>query len=426
MSDDAASTLNRLRIATVTPEGGGEWTIANIRKVGVVRIDGQQILIRPKVPISQLFFMMQFALNPKFWLNEEIQLDSDKNLLNAMAVAFLRQASKIWKQGFVQGYETFEDARPMVRGRIDIAAQIRRQGGLAFPAQVVYDEFTIDVPENRLLFSALQRLLKLPMLDSETRSGLRKLTPLFDGVKLLIPGQELPYIHYTRLNSRYRQALFLSEMILRNSSVEHVKGQLTANAFLFDMWKIFEDFVTVTLAHNFADIGGKAKLQETGTFLDKEGRLALRPDLVWHGPDRRLAIIDAKYKAPDSMKYPNADVYQMLAYCIRFGLTAGHLVYAQGQEHSQLHDIVGHQTIVQCHAVDLELPPPDLLKQMSRLASTIACCAPRPPAQSNSTAGTWRPNSDGGNQSALYSDVQFVVNAHESGTCNELKDWPYT
>ncbi|MBV1777597.1 McrC family protein [Paeniglutamicibacter sp. ABSL32-1] len=372
LSNDAASMLNRLRIATVTPEGGGEWTVANVRKVGVVRIDGQQILIRPKVPISRLFFMMQYAICPKFWLSDEIQLGSDKNLLSAMAVAFLQQISNVRRQGFVQGYETFEEARPMVRGRLDIAAQISRRGGLALPAQVVYDEFTIDVPENRLLFSALHRLLKLPMLDSATRSGLRKLTQSFEGVTLLVPGQELPTIHYTRLNSRYRPALFLSEMILRNSSVEHVKGQLTASAFLFDMWKIFEDFVTVTLANNLADISGKATRQETGAFLDKGATLALRPDLVWHGADQQLAIIDAKYKAPESMKYPNGDIYQMLAYCVRFGLDGGHLVYAQGQEYTRVHDIIGHQTTIHCHAVDLALPPSALLRQMSKLASTIA------------------------------------------------------
>lgn len=33
---DVAAALNQFDIATVTPVGDGDWTIANIRKVGVI------------------------------------------------------------------------------------------------------------------------------------------------------------------------------------------------------------------------------------------------------------------------------------------------------------------------------------------------------------------------------------------------------
>jgi hypothetical protein len=57
LPDDVATALNQLDIATVTPAGGGDWTIANIRKVGVVRVADCQIAIHPKVPVARLFFM---------------------------------------------------------------------------------------------------------------------------------------------------------------------------------------------------------------------------------------------------------------------------------------------------------------------------------------------------------------------------------
>ncbi|MFB9668331.1 McrC family protein [Glutamicibacter nicotianae] len=383
LSNDMASLLNRMRIATVTPAGGDEWIVANVRKVGVIRFGEHQILIRPKVPVSRLFFMMQYALHPKMWLDEPIQLDSDQDLLSVMAMLFLQQVSKIRQNGIIQGYKTFNDALPMMRGRLDIAAQIGRRGGLALPVETVYDEFTTDIPENRILVSALHRLLKLPMLDPAHRAGLHKLSESFVGVNILIPGQELPVIRYTRINARYRQAIFLSEVILRNTSVEQINGNLTARAFLFDMWKVFEDFVTVALSNCFADMDGKATRQETGTFLDEGARLALRPDLVWHGSNQRLAIVDAKYKAPDSANYPNADIYQMLAYCVRFGLNAGHLVYASGPGTDLSHAIIGHASTVHCHAVDLAQPPSELLSQMSSLALKIINSGPHTSTGSN-------------------------------------------
>jgi len=39
-------------------------------------------------------------------------------------------------------------------------------------------------------------------------------------------------------------------------------------------------------------------------------------------------VVDAKYKAEKPSGFPNAGVYQMLAYCLRLGLPEGHLVNA--------------------------------------------------------------------------------------------------
>lgn len=41
-----------------------------------------------------------------------------------------------------------------------------------------------------------------------------------------------------------------------------------------------------------------------------------------------MAVADAKYKRTSHQDYPNADAYQMLAYCTRLGLRRGWLIYA--------------------------------------------------------------------------------------------------
>jgi len=42
-------------------------------------------------------------------------------------------------------------------------------------------------------------------------------------------------------------------------------------------------------------------------------------------PRRPGAVVDAKYKAERASGFPNADLYQMLAYCTALGLRDGHL-----------------------------------------------------------------------------------------------------
>lgn len=369
---DVAAALNQLDIATVTPAGGGDWTIANIRKVGVIQVADCQIAIQPKVPVARLFFMMSYALNRDFWRDEDVTISSDSDMLDTIAVVFLRHVARATRQGLLQGYESYEESLPIVRGRINIPAQIGRRGGLAFPAQVVFDEFTVDIVENRMILSAARRLLKLPMLSHQTRTELRKVTQSLDGVTTLTSGHPLPRVQFTRLNSRYKAAIVLAEIILGNSSIEQDSGETTATGFLFDMWRIFEDFVTTTLAQGLERRGGTAEAQATGTYLDTGSKVTLRPDLLWSDGVRPMAVVDAKYKATKFANYPNADVYQMLAYCVRFGLETGHLVYAKGGEDPQVHEVMGHKASIHCHAIDLNLHPSALLDQVSRLVDKIA------------------------------------------------------
>ena len=77
--------------------------------------------------------------------------------------------------------------------------------------------------------------------------------------------------------------------------------------------------------------GGRVADQDRNHF-DEAGQVRLRPDIVWKIRGSAVAVIDAKYKAEKPAGYPNADLYQLLAYCTVLGLRNGHLVYAKGNE----------------------------------------------------------------------------------------------
>ena len=63
----------------------------------------------------------------------------------------------------------------------------------------------------------------------------------------------------------------------------------------------------------------------------------MRPDFVWSHGGRARVVVDAKYKAEKPSGFPQADLYQMLAYCTVLGLDEGHLVYAKGTEEPAVH-----------------------------------------------------------------------------------------
>jgi 5-methylcytosine-specific restriction enzyme subunit McrC len=100
--------------------------------------------------------------------------------------------------------------------------------------------------------------------------------------------------------------------------------------------------------------------------------VVLRPDIVWKIRGSPVAVVDAKYKAEKPAGYPNADLYQLLAYCTVLGLRAGHLVYAKGNEEPAHHVVRRSGIEIFCHALDLGQPPVVLLSQMRSLAQAIA------------------------------------------------------
>ncbi|MGO4650236.1 McrC family protein [Arthrobacter sp. 2RAF22] len=368
---DIVAALCRLDAATAVPAGTGEWIISNIRKVGVIRLGDCQIEIKPKIPVSRLFFMMSYSTDRAIWKEQDIVIDRDEDLLNTISDAFIRQSARATEQGLLQGYETFEDSQQIFRGRLNVSAQIGRRAGLPLPAQVIFDEYTTDIAENRLLLTAAQRLLRLPSLSRSHRTSLRKLAQRLDGVSEIRPRTPLPPIQFTRLNTRYRPAIVLATLILQNASLEQRHGEITATAFLFDVWRIFEDFLTTALGEHLRSIGGTIEPQAKGQSLDTAGSISLIPDMLWKDTRGVRAVIDAKYKAPKNASYPNADIYQMLAYCTRFALPSGHLIYAKGEEEPRVHEIIGRDTSIYCHAIDLDQIPGALLHQVRRLAFKI-------------------------------------------------------
>jgi 5-methylcytosine-specific restriction enzyme subunit McrC len=291
--------------------------------------------------------------------------------MTAVAYAFARQAERATQQGLLQGYRTIEEALPVVRGRIREVDQMRRHFGLPVPIEVRFDEFTINIAENQLLKAATERLLKLPQLSAAVRRTLRRLLlVLLADVSSLPAGMPLPLWQPTRLNGRYHVALRLAELVLAALSFEQQRGSLRVSGFLFDMAKIFEDFVGVALREAMAPRGGRVSLQYP-TYLDGGSLVPMRPDIVWLHGSRALAVADAKYKAEKPSGPPQADLYQMLAYCTALGLQRGHLIYARGNELPAKYQVINASIEITCHALDIDVSPAQLLCQIDQLAAVL-------------------------------------------------------
>lgn len=92
--------------------------------------------------------------------------------------------------------------------------------------------------------------------------------------------------------------------------------------YVFDRWRIFEDFVTTALSEALWVSGGRC-VPEAALHLDEADRVDLRPDLLWCRNGVAVAVVDAKYK-------PNGPKASQTPTCIKCWPTAPCLDYLRG------------------------------------------------------------------------------------------------
>ncbi|WP_086828634.1 McrC family protein [Streptomyces sp. NRRL B-24572] len=383
-------------LQSAAPDSGreGHWLLRAGSRVGAVRTPGGAVVrIRPKTPVSRLFFLLGFSLDPaRAWRDSKegtVDTGAYDDVVPALAHAVERQIDAALRRGVLQGYREVEETALVVRGRLREAEQIRRHFGRTPPVEIGYDAYTADTDENRILRGAVERLLRLPGVPAPVRRRLAHQRARLADAQPLIRGQELPRWQPSRLNSRYQPALRLAEAVLRGTSPEHRPSEaepLAVDGFLIDMNKLFEDFVTVGLREALREHGLTARLQDPH-HLDTAGLVGMRPDLVVRTGDGRtpVAVVDAKYKVEKADGLLNADLYQALAYATVLGLPESHLVYAAGRRPERCHEVRGtgagqdgRGVRLYQHALDLSREPEDLLSGLRELAGRLAATAAGP------------------------------------------------
>lgn len=375
LTPEGAAAFATTGLVTVTPTSTpGVFTLAATRKIGAVTIDALTVRVEPKTPISRVIWMMGYVRDPAWWSQHTALADTDTDLVAALAEAFVVASERATARGLLSGYREVEDSGPVLRGRLRAGDQITRRFGLALPVEIRYDEYDEDIAENQLLLAATLVLLNSAVVPPRLQTRLARLRRALADVTPPNPGAE-PSPARTRLNERYHWALQLSELITEHQSIEHRIGNVVVRGFVLDMWKVFEDFLMTTTAAAIARRGGSGVRPGSGParYLDHGRSVTIEPDLTWYdSDDKPVAVIDAKYKTTAAGKRgPNADMYQLTAYCTALGLREGHLIYAKGDTASHAVEVVGADITIYCQALDLTTPPAELLASIDVLVETM-------------------------------------------------------
>jgi 5-methylcytosine-specific restriction enzyme subunit McrC len=248
-----------------------------------------------------------------------VQLPRQDDLLTPILVAhFLHLVSTVVRQGLRKGYNPVKrELRGRVKGKIEVAKTLR-QGvlkGRPLAVACAYEDFSVDIPENRLLKQALRfaghHLQRYPALEVEMAPLLRYCEPAFASVSEDGEWHDALNSGRNPLYRSYNEAIRVGQLLLRRfgyslrETDEEAGGKVAVPPHWLDMSRLFELYVLGLLRKQFGQrvLYGKEQAQ---------GKYGL-PDFLLQG--ETPWIIDTKYKrAYQKRDYLIEDIRQLSGY----------------------------------------------------------------------------------------------------------------
>ena len=165
--------------------------------------------------------------------------------------------------------------------------------------------------------------------------------------------QEIDQFSYSRFHADYEAIHQLCRLFVDGASLSDVAGKTQMRTFLVDMNRLFEEFVTASLAHNLPN--EFAVLPQWRMFLSRGRQVAMRPDIVITRNGRPVLVADCKYKVTGVDQFDNHDYYQILAYCTALGINKGLMIVPEHEQPAAAEVAVRQSPItIHRHTISLE------------------------------------------------------------------------
>lgn len=323
------SYSNQINIETPSFLNDHNWILNSKGWVGYIPASDQMhFSLLPKVPIFNLFRMLEYAYRLDFQIHDElISAKSLQDVYERLASILAKRVMARIRKGLYRAYLGEEEALPFVRGRIDISSHLKRPYKVNLPCS--YEEHTSDLEDNQILLWTLSRILKSGVCSDKSIQHLRQARRgllSFSSLKLFSPSECVNRL-YNRLNQDYESLHALCRFFLENTGPTYLAGNNRMLPILVDMDQLFEMFVAewlkINLPPKFA-----IRAQESIQFAS-ESPISIRIDITIEDIDTgsTALILDTKYKTVVS---PSAsDIEQVVAYAEAKSCPKAALVYPE-------------------------------------------------------------------------------------------------
>lgn len=314
--------------------------------VGVIHYEGQTINLLPKIFYdgsettesevkiinSHVLWWLSYCRKLRFpnYLSGLNSQQSD--FFEILIYLFSKYTKELLNSSVYQKYIEVENELSFVKGRLNFNAYINQNlaRGRNHKVNCIYDSFEMDNEFNQCIKNVSKLLLSVTK-DVQTKRNLNDILFLLDEVSdVTISSEECKRIQFNPLFTDFETVRDYCVLFLENSISFNYKNDLKLFAFLLPMEYVFEDFIFGFIDKEIEGVNPKG--QAKGTYLDEAKNFGLKPDLILDLGFKKI-IADTKYKLvysddSDPKKgISQSDLYQMLAYAVRFGIQEIKLFY---------------------------------------------------------------------------------------------------
>jgi 5-methylcytosine-specific restriction enzyme subunit McrC len=309
----------------------GHYRVTPTGHVGTILGPTVRLLIRPKIPIPNLFHLLD-PTGPLPIVEDRTEAATGTAALDFLAGRLARLLAERAAAGLQRDYVEKADSGPFLQGRLDVTAHLREPAGRKDQFHCRYEDFTADIPCNQIPRATAELLLHSPLLGDGLRAVLRQsLRPFAEVHPVTLGPDTFLATGSDRLTQAYRPLLDVCRLLAEALDPGETAGATPGPAFLLDMDRVFEQYVTGGVVRAFAR-NERYTIAAQPPFVANrpvpgQPNIHIRPDLTIDANGRPVVVIDAKWKRRAGCPVVTEDVYQVLAYATALGARRAVLVY---------------------------------------------------------------------------------------------------
>ncbi|NEP21480.1 MAG: restriction endonuclease [Moorea sp. SIO1F2] len=317
---------NQVTVNLEYSKTGDYWQLTSQGWVGYIPLTNElSIQLQPKVPLNNLFGMLDYAYNLRSFhiLEGLIDCKSVEEFYDYLVSILINGIRDRIRQGLYRTYIPTTGQLAYLRGRLDVQQTIQKPWDIKLNCH--YDEHTSDIEDNQIIAWTLHCISRTGLYSAKVSPMLRQAYHALQNLVTLQPYSARDCIgrNYNRLNQNYQRLHALCRFFLEHSGPSHQTGSNTMLPFLVNMAKLYERFVAEWLKSHLPT-GFGIKILER---VDIDKTLYFYIDLVLYeiATEKTCCILDTKYKIPIS---PSRDDFnQVVIYAITQDCQEAVLVY---------------------------------------------------------------------------------------------------
>jgi len=317
--------------------------------VGVIQVGGLTLEILPKADKKSAsdpneYDKWQKVLLRMLSICNLIKLDSvseaslkrrHHSLLDLYFNMYLDEVNNLVRKGLIKKYHKMQGNLHALKGRLVFSKHIHQNlihQERFYTEHQVYD---FEHLHNQILLRALTVLSKVST-NSTIIDSINRVKLDFPDIKeILITENHFEQLKENRKTEPYKKALQIAKMIILNYSPDIKSGNENMLALLFDMNKLWEEYIYRVLLR-VKEPGLKVLYQRHQLFWENK---TVRPDLVISKVNAlgktEGFIIDPKWKIISAKKPADDDLKQMFVYNIYWEVGKSMLLYPKTFEHKE-------------------------------------------------------------------------------------------